>query len=88
MSYKLQIDPAAARELRKLSPDVIKDLATRIHELSENPRPAGCKLLADSVVRGWRIRAGKYRVLYLIDDTSETVSVYEIGLRDRVYKKR
>jgi mRNA interferase RelE/StbE len=60
----------------------------RISTLAEDPRPQGCKLLLDSKARGWRVRVGKYRVLYLIDDAKMEVGVYEIGLRDRVYKKR
>ena len=43
------------------------------------------KLVADE---GWRIRIGAFRALFLIDDTSRTVTVYDIDVRSKVYRKR
>ena len=88
MSYKLRIDSAAGRELRQLDPQNLQDVVQVISALKEDPRPPGCKMLTASKARGWRVRAGKYRVLYLIDDSQNVVNVYAVGLRDRVYKKR
>jgi len=34
----------------------------------------------------WRIRIGDYRALYVIDDSAKSVVVFDIDLRDKVYK--
>jgi hypothetical protein len=41
--------------------------------LAENPQPAGCKKLKGFKDQ-WRIRAGDWRVLYIIDVETKTVS--------------
>jgi mRNA interferase RelE/StbE len=35
---------------------------------------------------GWRIRVGKYRVIYEIDDKERTITVLHVGLRRDVYR--
>ena len=57
----------------------------QISALAGDPRPAGCKKL-----RGhkdlWRIRAGDYRVVYIIDDANSLVSIIRIAHRREVYR--
>ena len=55
-----------------------------MESLGENPRPPGCKKLkAYSDV--WRIRAGDWRILYIVDDGAKLVSVTRIAHRREVY---
>ena len=53
--------------------------------LAGDPRPAGCKKL-----RGhkdlWRIRAGDYRVVYIIDDANALVSITRVAHRREIYR--
>jgi mRNA interferase RelE/StbE len=35
---------------------------------------------------GWRIRIGDYRVIYMIDDKAETVTVVRVKHRREVYR--
>jgi mRNA interferase RelE/StbE len=35
---------------------------------------------------GWRIRVGKYRVIYEIDDKERAITVLHVGLRRDVYR--
>jgi mRNA interferase RelE/StbE len=55
-----------------------------ILELPENPRPANCKKLTGRA--GWRIRAGDYRVVYEIDDSSRSITILDVGHRRDVYR--
>jgi mRNA interferase RelE/StbE len=55
-----------------------------IENLSDTPRPAGCKKLTGR--DGWRICAGDYRVIYEIDDTAQKVTILHVGHRRDVYK--
>jgi len=57
---------------------------SKIDALRENPRPAGCKKLAER--RGWRIRFGDYRIIYKIDDVNKTVTITNVGHRREIYR--
>jgi len=69
VSYSLFILPRAQKELAALPAQQLEVAESRIEGLRDNPRPAGCKKLADR--RGWRIRFGDYRIPYRIDDATE-----------------
>lgn len=83
--YAVEIKPTARKELDWLSDDLIARLLPKIEALSTNPRPPGCKKL-----RGykdlWRVRAGVFRIVYIIDDSHASVSVTRIAHRREVYK--
>ena len=48
------------------------------------PRPNGCLRLTGR--EGWRMRVGRYRVLYDISDGRLTVTVIRLGHRRDVYE--
>ena len=52
--------------------------------LGDDPRPPGCKKLAD--VDAWRIRVGEYRVVYEVADVVRIVTVVKVGHRRDVYR--
>jgi mRNA interferase RelE/StbE len=84
VSYSLFILPRAQKELAALPAQQLDIAESKIESLRENPRPTGCKKLADR--RGWRIRFGDYRILYKIDDTSKTITITNIGNRREIYR--
>jgi len=57
----------------------------RIEALALDPRPHRSEKLAGYDDR-YRIRQGDYRVVYLIDDRRQEVTVFKIGDRKDVYK--
>ncbi len=84
-SYKLLITASAAKELEAV--DAKKDrqrLVLRIRALTADPRPAGCQKLSGT--QKHRIRQGNFRILYLVDDEEETVTIVKIGDRKEVYR--
>ena len=83
--YSLEIKPSARRELENLSDSLIARLVPKIDGLAANPRPSGCRKLRGSKDL-WRIRAGDYRVVYIIDDDRKMVSVTRIAHRRDVYE--
>jgi mRNA interferase RelE/StbE len=87
VNYQVALDPHAKRQLTKLDPNTRGQLLEVLTRLTAEPRPAGVKRLSGEVV-GWRIRSGKYRILYQINDSNHTVTVYDIDLRDSVYKRK
>jgi mRNA interferase RelE/StbE len=84
VNYNLFILPRARRELDALPTQQCHAAELKIEALQDNPRPAGCKKLADR--KGWRIRFGNYRIIYKIDDASKTITVVNVGHRREVYR--
>ena len=84
MNYTVVITRHAQRSLAALPAEVRQRIYPALLALESDPRPPGCKKLSDS--GGWRIRIGRYRALYAIDDVTRTVVVYEVGHRREVYR--
>jgi mRNA interferase RelE/StbE len=85
-SYKLEIKTSAGKELAEVGSKSDREkIVSRIQALASNPRPRGSEKLAGYSDR-YRVRQGNYRVVYLIDDQSSTVTIYKIGHRKDVYR--
>lgn len=85
MSYDVNILPRAQKQLMKLPREVYERVREALQALADEPRPHGCLKLTGR--EGWRIRVGKYRVIYEIDDDSRTVTILDIGHRRDVYRE-
>jgi len=83
MSYGLFILRSAQKELADLPADIYEKVKSKISALSSNPRPAGSKKLIGRP--GWRIRVGKYRVIYEINDRQKMILILDIGHRRDIY---
>lgn len=82
--YAVELRPAAARALRKIDPQDVPRLRGAIALLAEDPRPPGAKALQGRP--GYRVRVGRYRIIYTIDDGILLVVVVTVGQRQDVYK--
>jgi mRNA interferase RelE/StbE len=78
-SYRLLIKPSAAKELEGLPMKDRRRVVTRMQGLSDQPRPAGCEKLTGRDL--FRVRHGKYRILYEVQDQDLVVTVFKIGHR-------
>jgi len=85
-TYDVTLTSSAAKELKKLSGQLIARIVPRLENLASNPRPPGCKKLQGGD-REWRIRVGDYRVVYTIDDAKLMVEVTRIRHRSAVYER-
>lgn len=84
MSYTIQIERSAQKQLAKISSPYFEAISEKILSLENNPRPPGCKKLTGR--ESWRIRVGSYRVIYNILDDVLVVFVIDIDHRKQVYK--
>ena len=85
-SYRVEIKLSAIRELEGIARKGDRQrLARRIGALRTQPRPPGCQKLAGDEER-YRVRQGRYRVIYAIDDAERLVTVFRIGDRKDVYR--
>ena len=88
MPYGIELTPEARRHLNRL-PDKVREvaIALMLGNLSESPRRAG-KPLVGELEGLWSARRGDFRVVYEIDEDSETVVVLRVQHRGVVYRPR
>ena len=84
--YRVDLAPAAQRELRRLPPGDAARLRGPILALAIERRPTGAAKLVGSEF--WRLRVGHLRILYLIDDVARLVVVLKVARRsERTYRR-
>ena len=87
-AYKIQITVRAAKELDALPQKKLRQAITdRIFALAEGPRPSGCVKLSGSEPL-YRIRQGRYRIVYKVEDDVLVIIVIRIADRKEVYRKK
>lgn len=84
MVYSLDFSKHALKELEKINEPFYSNIKQAIFNLSENPRPNGCKKLKGR--DGYRIRIGNYRVIYDIFDTKLIIEIVALGHRKDIYE--
>jgi mRNA interferase RelE/StbE len=84
-SYSLRIKKSAIKDLEALpSKADRRRIVKRIESLAENPRPRGAQKLSGK--ERYRIRQGRYRILYSIHDQELVVFIVRVGDRKSVYR--
>lgn len=59
-------------------------IVSRIQRLASNPRPPGCEKI--SFKSRYRIRQGRYRIIYEIDDLDIIVTIVRVAHRKEAYR--
>lgn len=90
MTWKIEFDHRARKELRKLNPQdqnrILKWLRQNL-ATDQDPRRFG-KSLKGRMKGLWRYRVGDYRIISHIDDKKVLVLVIRIGHRRDIYEDR
>ncbi|HYN48098.1 MAG TPA: type II toxin-antitoxin system RelE/ParE family toxin [Candidatus Nanopelagicales bacterium] len=84
--WRVELAPAAQRQLRKLPPAETARLRGPILALTRDPRPPGAVPLVGSVL--WRLRVGDVRIVYAIDEAARTVVVVRAARRSESTYRR
>ena len=84
MTFTVEVQRPAEKELAQLSREVQKRIARALLKLADQPFPAGCKKLLGA--EGYRIQVGDYRVLYTVDAAAGKVVVSALGHRREIYR--
>ena len=84
-SYEIEISRTAERQLKKLAEEDQLRVARAMLALTDQPRPRGSRKLTgyDDV---FRIRVGRFRVLYSVSDTRLVIFILKIGHRKDNYR--
>jgi len=87
LAYRVEIQRAAQKQLLSFSREAQVEIAKAIDDLENNARPAGCRKLGETGL--WRVRAGRYRVVYVIDDEAKVVTVVKVAIRrEDTYRRK
>jgi mRNA interferase RelE/StbE len=84
-TYSVMIMPRAERQLKALPKSEAKKVARKLLTLSGDPPPKESEKLSQAPCFR-RIRAGDYRVVYLIDDAALVVAVALVRHRKDAYR--
>jgi len=85
MPYTVKVaSRAVEKQLAAVPEEDREHVVIRIRNLVEQPRPKGVKALAQDV---YRLRTGRYRVIYKILEKEEVILIGKVALRtERTYK--
>lgn len=84
--YRIVMRQSAERDLRKLRTPIREFLSDAIRRLADDPFPQGVKKL-HGFDDFYRIRIGRYRVVYSVDRGVLIIIIVRIGDRKDVYKR-
>ena len=83
--YKIEISRSAEKQLRKLPRGEQQRIVEAVLALTDEPVPRGARKLGgyDDV---FRIRVGRYRILYSVSSGTLVIIFVKIGHRKDVYR--
>lgn len=84
--YRILIKSSAAKEIEAVDAKGERQrIVARIWALARQPRGQGSEKLAGYADR-YRVRQGRFRIVYLIDDRRNEVTIFKVGQRKDVYR--
>jgi len=83
-AYKVYFKESVEKDFTAIPKKDLVKILRRIKALSENPRPSGCEKLTGH--ERYRVRQGRYRIVYSIEDAVLTVWIVKVGHRKDVYR--
>jgi mRNA interferase RelE/StbE len=89
MSYQIQFDEAAKKDLSKLDRQIARRITSFLRErvaALDDPRSIGQALKGSKLGEFWKYRVGDYRIISSIEDNAVRILVVKIGNRRDVYR--
>ena len=83
-AYKVYFRVSVEKDFASIPRSDLKKILQRIKTLAENPRPPGCEKLTGQ--ERYRVRQGRYRIVYSIHDDELTVWIVKVGHRKDIYR--
>ncbi len=82
--YRVLFRKSVEKDFSSIPKRDMKRILNRIKTLAGNPRPPGSEKLTGQ--ERYRLRQGRYRIVYSIQDDELTVWVVKIGHRKDIYR--
>ena len=83
--FGVEFKPSADRAMQRLPIEVQKRIVLAAEGLGGDPDPHGAKQLS-GMTGVWRIRVGRYRVVYEVHHDRKVVMVLRVAHRKDVYR--
>lgn len=82
--YRVSFKKSVEKDLALIPVKDLQRILERIETLTHNPRPPGCEKLTG--YNRFRIRQGRYRILYSILEQELTIIVVRVAHRKNAYR--
>ncbi len=82
--YKIFFKKSVWKDFESVPKKDLRKIVQPIDLLAENPRPPGSQKLSGQ--EKYRIRHGRYRIVYSIQDEELTVWIVKVGHRKDIYR--
>ena len=82
--YKIFFKKSVEKDFNAIPQNELKKIIKRIGGLANDPRPQGCEKLTGQ--DRYRLRQGRYRIVYSIQDNKLTIWVVKVGHRKDIYR--
>ena len=83
-AYKIFFRRSVDKDFSAIPKQDLRKVLRRIEMLSEDPRPSGCEKLTGQ--ERFRVRQGRYRIVYSIQDKDLTVWIVKVDHRKDIYR--
>jgi len=83
-AYKVFFKKSVEKDFETIPKKDLTKIITKIGRLKENPRPPGCEKLTSH--DRYRLRQGRYRIVYSVQDNELTVWIVKVDHRKHVYR--
>lgn len=90
MAWRVELSDSAAKQLRKLDPQIAKRILTFLRDrvaVLEDPRGIGEALRGKEFGDFWKYRVGDWRIIADLNDGVMLVTVIRLGNRREVYRR-
>jgi len=82
--YRVYFRKSVEKDFSALPKKDLQKILQRIEALAKEPRPPGSEKLTGQ--ERYRIRQGRYRIVYSIQDKQLTVWIVKVGHRKDIYR--
>ncbi|WP_300459639.1 type II toxin-antitoxin system RelE/ParE family toxin [Desulfobacula sp.] len=82
-AYKIFFKSSVWKDFKSIPDKDLTKILTCIESLGNNPRQSGCKKLSGQ--EKYRLRYGRYRIVYSIQDDQLSIWIVKVGHRKNIY---
>ena len=83
--YESELSNNSKKFLKKCDDDTYQRVIDKINELKKEPFLQGCKMVEGRKEKTFRVRVGRYRILYCVFQELNKILISDIDKRPHVY---
>lgn len=83
-AYSVFFKESVQKDLDDIPKKDLRKILTRIKSFAADPRPPGSEKLTGQ--DRYRLRQGRYRIVYSVQDEKQSVTVVKVGHRKDIYR--